>query len=209
VVGLDVVVVHGGRVELVVGPVGLVVGGDGTVVGKTGVGGGVPGNKVVGGRVPGKKLVVVEPPGTVLPGTVLPGNMVVLVGQGPTPPPGRGQSKWLVVVVMAGAAVVVGPDVVHPSLWRRDTRACRADPRSPTLFRAAWSWRQALDWAPVAWAALTEDGSIQPMTMARATTTPRQGNRSFRTPSAPAAELSLPRSFMPSPPASPRSTARP
>ena len=46
---------------------------------------------------------IVVPPGIVV-GT----KVLVVVGQGPTPPPGRGQSKWTVVVVVEDPAAVVG-----------------------------------------------------------------------------------------------------
>ncbi len=55
------------------------------------VGGNVPpgGDVVGGGKVVGPKRVVV-------------------VGQGPTPPPGSGQSWWMLVVVVGGRVVGTG-----------------------------------------------------------------------------------------------------
>ncbi|MCA1690743.1 MAG: hypothetical protein LC733_00545, partial [Actinobacteria bacterium] len=81
----------GGRV-LVVGPVPVVelvlvvlVGQRGTVV---------LGATVV--LAPGGRVVVVVGPEVAVDKV---DKKVVVVGHGPTPPPGRGQSKWLVVVV--------------------------------------------------------------------------------------------------------------
>ncbi len=78
------------------------------------VGGMVVGTNVV--PVVGRVVVVDGSVMMVEGGMVLPVSMVVVVGQGPMPPPGRGQSKWNVVVVVPGAEVtlVVVPEPLHP-----------------------------------------------------------------------------------------------
>jgi hypothetical protein len=78
--------------------------------------GNVPGGKLVGKKVVGGKSIV-----------------DVVLGHGPTPPPGRGQSKWKVVVVLDGTEVVVA---VHPKAARNGANTWRTRLFGP---RSAWA----------------------------------------------------------------------
>lgn len=65
---------------------------------------------------------------------------VVVVGHGPMPPPGSGQSRCVEVVVVEGI-VVVG---VQPNLARKGARAWRTNslaPKSALTARSAWQMR--------------------------------------------------------------------
>ncbi len=84
---------------------------------------------------------IVVPPGIVV-GT----KVIVVVGHGPTPPPGRGQSKWTVVVVEDPTAVVGVCPPAQPNRASHGSNVWRTIWLLPKLSSTPRSASQILAW---------------------------------------------------------------